>query len=171
MYEEDFTGIDDGLVPKHWAGAQHVLVKTIGRNKYLCPFEKGEYKIVIPELNIPWGDFKIEWLCHYSPKNYSTAGETEFTITIGNVCAGIAYTTWGSKGVWINGTQEKFGDVNDKVFLMCLEKRGDVWRLFIDGTQSILARVQSFQRSNTIVLDFKDHPFYLSWIRVLALEG
>ena len=74
----------------------------------------------------------------------------------------------GSKA-WINNTAAGIDAFRNQTFLMSLGKKRTVFRLFMDGSQVVLARVRKFQKPNSIVFDFGDYPFELYKISISEL--
>lgn len=162
VFYEDFSSIEEGLVPPDWLGTEHVMVRSSREKKYLTNFEKGYYRIVIPNIIFP-DNFKIEWYATYRPGEGTI--NASFDLTLGNLTARM--TDVGNYAL-INNTSVQINRLSGKTLIVALEKKDDLFRLFIDGAQIVFVRFPNFQ-ANSIVIDFEGNPFNLYKISVTAL--
>lgn len=139
FFEEDFSEVEAGMIPEGWIGGEKLMVKSDGRQKFLTNFEKVDQKFTVDNVKFP-KNFKFEWVIF-------VMGGEDHHVNIGNLPISIAIGNYG-KGMYpkmAESRKEIGGNYKDKTMKISLEKRGDVFRLLVDGNEAILARYPDFK--------------------------
>jgi TolB-like protein len=174
-FYEDFKTVQPGEAPPGWLGTEHVLVQTSGNSRYLTPFEKGQSKLIIPNIYLP-ENFKVEWHCQYpydGSFRYVYVGKIAIAMGLWRNTT-IRMSVNGPPTDWIRGGRDLPGvslkkSYKDVPLLMSIEKSGNVVRLKLDGTQIALARIRNYSNPSNIIFDFNKGPFKLFRVSVEEL--
>ena len=159
FFKENFSSIPNGEVPEGWFGTDHLMVKSRGKQKFLTHFENGNVKLIINDIIFP-ENFKIEWTFFQHRVGGLARAGTD--LTLGNLKAGLHNKSYGHSKCYINNTRKDTEfDVISKTIKVTVEKKGSLFRLFVDGDEQIFVRYPNFKSSTTLALDFGDDNFNL----------
>lgn len=145
LLDEDFRSVPVGSVPPGWLGTDHFAMRvgSRGRPEFVC-YEPGPGRFAIPLPSAPT-DFRVEGV-FYRENNFD---EIEFAL--GSITAGLRWS-----GVFINRSQSEqvrgMALPGGTPISVVLEKRGDVLRLYVDGTEALLARDVHATVSRTLLV-------------------
>lgn len=144
IYEEDFSGIEEGLLPENWLGGSTLSVKPSrmrNLSNCLAPFSKGKHEFTIPNIRFP-NDWTFEMEMSYDSDPWMTwykikLGEIEFKFARNY---DIGYNKGGE--IFLNGigTGHSAPEKN-KLNLIVIEKRGDVVKLYVNSEKVHTIRV------------------------------
>ena len=148
FFEEDFSNVQDGLLPKGWSGGEKMGIKSEGQKKFLTDLIRGDFqhKIFIDDIEFP-DNFEVEFFFHfgdYSPYASSLLSIEGLKITFnrgGNFMLGPASSN-KSKGV------------SDTDVWIKIWKIGSVFKLFVDGEEYAMCRLPDFQKPKSILMEF-----------------
>lgn len=151
FYFEDFSEVEEGLIPKGWSGGEKLLVKKDGRHKVLTNFKKGEQKVTSSPIKFPT-NFKFEWEINTYDNFWLKMGNIEIQFN--------PRYHRGTSEIRVNEARNTIkGGKRNQTVRFKLEKQGAVLRVFCDEEEVLLTREPDFQipGSFTFVLrpDFK----------------
>lgn len=147
FYYEDFSNIEDGLIPESWLGASTLAVRNsskIYNRKFLTNFQRGDHSFTIPNINFP-ENFIIE----IELMNYNGL----IKLDIGNINIGLK-----EPYSWIGEAKFKYEE-SKEIFIFKLEKLNDVFRVFINGKEVKTIRKSDFRISKSINFEIKSNNF------------
>ena len=76
--------------------------------------------------------------------------------------AGVHNKSYAHSKCYINNTSKDTGfDIINKTIKVTVEKKGSLFRLFVDGDEQIFVRYPNFKSSTTLTLDFGGYNFNL----------
>lgn len=145
FYFENFSDVEDGLIPEGWIGGSTIGVK----NGNLTNFQDGNHSFTIPNIKFP-----ENFILEIKMKNKSSCcGVIEFNI--GNLSLGL--NTNGES--WLNESKFRIGKILfyvrpgdflwiNKTITVQLKKKGPVFKLFIDKKEFALCRLPNFNGSS-----------------------
>jgi len=142
LFYEDFSGVPEGGAPQGWLGAEHFAVKG---GAFTC-FEEGPTRFTIPTGALP-ADVRIELVVTMS--QWGCGG---LTVESGGLRFGIDRGSWNE--AFINSALKRFEPalpVGTQATL-ALEKRGDVFRLFVDGRELAMGRYPDAAPADGLIL-------------------
>jgi TolB-like protein len=138
FFYEDFSGVDEGLVPASWIGGEHIQVGPDpaheGRN-YLFPFEKGPYRFTIPDIKFP-----EDWKLTVNFRLDRRGGAAVQTWQIGDLSIKMRNT-----GVTIKDTKKKRNFAIGQPARMEIIKEGPVFKLYFDSQKLSVVRIDGFE--------------------------
>jgi hypothetical protein len=142
---EDFSSIEDGLVPDHWITDDGVGVGMDGRTKVLRWIARGEHKITIPNVRYPQ-DFEVELLVWT---------DDVLKITVGGATARIDYRNV----VQLTNASEASvsAQLANKWVLFTVRKTGPVFKVLIDGTTAVTSRISTYEPPSSLLLDARSN--------------
>jgi TolB-like protein len=156
IYYEDFSNIEDGLIPEGWVGGSTLVTKSLGSKKVLTNFQSGNHSFSIP--NIPFPDnFKLE----FEMIIYSHCCNP-VKIDIGNLSCGLHTNgySWLGNSQWTfnrafahKSDSDYFSWIKETI-LVTVERRGSVFKIYVKGRQWALIRMSNF-RANSINFSFE----------------
>ena len=133
IYYEDFSTVEEGLIPETWIGGDHLLVR-IGEGprgrKELVPFEAGAHSFTIPGVEFP-ENWEVELQVEISRWN-----RQHMKWTFGD----IVVLLHGVELV-LNQTRVKPGIAAGQMHHIRITKNGRVLTLYADGSKRTVARV------------------------------
>lgn len=151
---EDFSSVPVGQAPPSWLGTEHYIVQedARGQRTFNC-FERGSARFSIPTAHVP-PNFRLE-IVVTRPRWNSWGNETGIRLSLGMLRAGLV----GTGSAFINTATGLTSDplpVNTPV-TMAVEKRADVYRLFVDGREVVLARYADLQFQPLLVVNLNEY--------------
>jgi len=157
FFQEDFSEIEEGMLPEGWSGGEKLMVRKIGGKKLLTNFERINqtftvYNVIFPE------NFRFEWIIE--PRGVNQR------LTIGNVRIEVAPDSYAS-GKYVadfkmDRKKRKIeGNFNDRIVKVGFEKKGPLCRLLLDDNEVFLARYSDFTSPNSFSFEFGKGPFKL----------
>ena len=160
FFKEDFSDINEGNIPDKWIGGESLIVSSDGRRKHITPFEGRNHKFSVVDIDFP-ENFKFEWILQTPPP-----GWWEHTAIIGDVKIKLDNN---GRSVHMNNTEKNIDNIAGKTIKISLEKYSDVFKLFIDGRQIIIARYPKYRSPKGFSFEFKFHQFKLYKIIGISL--
>lgn len=156
FFMEDFSDVEEGMIPEEWVGGEKLMVKSDGRQKFLTNFERVNQTFTVYDVKFPM-NFKFEWII--APKGIHQV------ITIGSVRI-IVYPKgpYGASALEfrIGGISKRVkGDFSKRTVKVSLEKRGVLLRLFVDDNEIFLVRDPNFIPPNSFSFEFGTWQFRL----------
>lgn len=151
FYREDFTTVIKGYIPSGWVGGDTFAVKDSlkqpGRN-VLATTTPGPHSFVIQ--NIPFTD---NWMWEVQMKIDITCCEP-VTFDLGDLSIG--FHTNGDS--WFHKSLFRWDDDEfcHQVIVFSIEKKGDVFRVMINGKEYSLVRIAGFKKPSTFRFGFRD---------------
>ena len=147
FYYEDFSNIDEGLIPEDWVGASTLLVKKSDKynnRKVLTNFESGKHSFTIPNIDFSGNfSFEIEMI------NYDYCCNA-IRCEIGNLSFGL--NTNGKS--WFGSSKFIWSEITNEMFLLKVEKKGPVFKLFINGKEIVMIRINDFNNSSSFTFRY-----------------
>lgn len=146
FFYEDFKSVPVGNIPEGWLGAEHLAVKEGSRGSHILTcFEGGPANLTIPTEEFP-SDYRLEFVITQS--YWKNVGIKLGTLNAGvNMRVGTDYEF----SAYINKSENKIGKLpKDSPVIIALEKRGDVFRLIIDGGEVVVARYSTTEKISNI---------------------
>ncbi len=154
LFFEDFSGIAEGSAPTGWLGTEHFAVRRASRSSVFRCFERGVARFTIPGVLLT-GDFQFEVVAsQVTWSGYWGAKGVE--LQIGTLVFGIRDRGWESHAFVGQSGAQFPRPPNGAVVRFVLERRGDVFRLFVDGRELVLARYPATQLSESWVLQLNE---------------
>lgn len=149
---EDFSNLEEGTIPIGWIGGEKSLVKKVGKSKCLTNFETTREKITIP-ANFP-ENFKLDWVISLGHDHWASLGD--LNISVGPGLAGGSQCGYNleESSIAVPGAR------TNVTMMLSLEKKGDVFRLFSDGSEILIIRKPNFKIPNAFTLEF-NHSYKL----------
>jgi len=135
FFSEDFSSVAEGAIPAGWQGGDGMVVREHGRSKVLILSSNGRASdaVVTAPIVFP-GDFRLD--------AYVTIPNTcwgEFHVTVGGVTIGNACCRF-----LFNKDELHECEIGKNV-AMTLEKRGNVFKAYINGKKYFVKRLKEFQ--------------------------
>ena len=146
FYKEDFSGIEEGLIPSGWIGGNTIAVnssKSKKGRKVLTNFTTGTQKpphnFTIPDIPFP-EDWKFEIECViYGGTSNSWSDYYEFKI-------GEIKIRFEDRIIQLNGIKTgKPVPSKGQISLVTLEKSGSVLKLFVNSEKYYVIRVENME--------------------------
>ena len=174
FYSEDFSKVEEGMLPKKWIGADHLMVKKVGNKKFLTAFEPGHNsKFKIPNINFP-ENFKLDILLF-------TGYNKRIDCYIGNIHIALSLDTYSQilnlnnasiKRSWFEHSKEqKLPDCLKQTITVSLVKKGHIFKVFIDDKERLMIRKNDFNSNHSIIFHFSNYKgFKLYSIKGAHLE-
>lgn len=156
FFMEDFSDVEEGMIPEEWVGGEKLMVKSEGRQKFLTNFERVNQTFTVYGVKFPM-NFKFEWII--APKGIHQV------ITIGSVRI-IVYPKgpYGASALEfrMGGISKRVkGDFSKRTVKVSFEKRGVLLRLFVDDNEIFLVRDPNFMPPNSFSFEFGTWQFRL----------
>ena len=155
LFFEDFSGISEGTAPTGWLGTEHFAVRRASRGSSFRCLEPGVARFTIPGVLLA-GDFQFEVVAsQVTWSGYMTTSKG-VELQIGTLVFGIRDRGWESYA-FMGQSGAKFPRPPDgAVVRFVLERRGNVFRLSVDGRELVLARYPEPQLSASWVLQLNE---------------
>jgi len=149
FFYEDFSKIEEGLIPENWIGGSTLAVKPSKRAGQMClaNFQNGKHQFVIPDIPFP-DNWKFEMQLLHSKKPKHNSSYIKFKI--GSV--EMRYKLWGYK------TKLYFNDIDtgklapplNQINLITFEKTGSVIKLFVNAEKVHTIRIENYEKPTSI---------------------
>lgn len=157
FFFEDFSAVDEGLLPPGWIADDDVIVHQSTRlagKKCLYNTSLREHRIVISPVSFP-----ENWIVELTIKLNAGGASPYYQVSLGGMLIRFGNNYDGtnvtvSVGGIARGSQNlgyRVGD--DKIRVIQLERRGGVFKLSTDGREIFMARQSAFKRPTGIILE------------------
>ena len=162
FFYEEFSKIEEGMIPEDWIGGSTLAVKPSIRANQMClaNFQKGKHHFVVPDI-----PFSEDWKLDFHVLHKSTKRESFMKFKIGTI--EVKYiTNYTTSIIAINGinTGNRVPPQN-QINLITIEKEGSVIRLYINTEKIHTIRVENFEKPTSF-------SFYSSVsFEIYKLEG
>lgn len=146
---ENFDSVQEGMIPQNWFGGEKLIVKSERGKKYLTDFAKiKKHVLTIPGLNIP-ENFEISYIVQFG----GDKRDTHIFFYLGNVTTVIDVLGWCK----LNDSRDnRKQDFRNTVIKVTLQKIGPVFKLYINGEERIISRINTYKPADTIRLEFQN---------------
>lgn len=173
FFREDFTRVGLGDAPVGWGGTDNVVVKESGskrEHRVLTTFQPGPVIFRIPGVRFP-ENFRLRWIvsgdseCLHAPNSY---------IKIGNLKAGIFEHHCNDYTAFVHKSTKEINSyyITNIPKEFTIEKRGQVIRLLIDGTEELIARYPDFKVDDGFMIFLSDESEkYQIHVNLHRVEG
>lgn len=150
VFLEDFSEIDEGLLPEGWTADDGVGVRRSSRRAVLTSLKGGTHRIKTSPVRLPQ-DFEVEAVVKVM------AGC--FKLDIGGVSAQLAACQsayLGGNAMLTNaktlGGGMSSGRFREKLLLVNLKKKGPVFTLSVDGEKLLVSRISDYTAADRITM-------------------
>jgi TolB-like protein len=148
FFKEDFSNIQEGLYPAGWLGGDKLIVRSDNEKKYLTDFQRqGSHKVSVTRIAFP-DDFELECTLYFG----RGGSGTHVFMSVGAVTAVLDVAGWCELDQSKSERRENYAD---KVVRVILRKQGDVFRLFVNGEERIVARHLGFRSPADLSFEFR----------------
>lgn len=148
IYYEDFSTVEEGLIPETWIGGDHLLVR-IGEGprgrKELVPFEAGAHSFTIPGVEFP-ENWEVELQLESSRWN-----RQHMKWAFGDIVVLLH-----SHELVLNQTHVKPGIAAGQMHHIRITKSGRVLTLYADGSKRTVTRVGEIDPPQGINFSYSD---------------
>jgi hypothetical protein len=154
FFSEDFSGVTEGLLPEGWTGGEKLAVVSQGSKRVLQAFEKTkEYKVHTSLIETWPEDFRMEWVIKCDADTWSES----YLMLIGDLTVELKLVpgSWSSARFQMNESRAEvrnFSGQGGTVFRVAVEKRGAVFKGYVDGVELIVMRMESFRPPQHLTL-------------------
>ncbi|MCF8298223.1 MAG: CsgG/HfaB family protein [Saprospiraceae bacterium] len=153
FFYEDFSEIEEGLIPENWVGGSTLAVTpdTEGKKRnYLTNFKEGSHQFTIPNIDFP-DDWKFDMQLLYS-YSHNSPGTYNLTYKIGAIESKLDITTYYSwTKLYFNGIYIASGKPSpNQINLITIEKIGPVLKFFVNGEKIKAIRIDNFEKPTSI---------------------
>ncbi|MBU8923009.1 MAG: CsgG/HfaB family protein [Bacteroidales bacterium] len=144
FFYEDFSKIEEGMLPNGWIGGVKMAVlqsKIKKDGNCLTNFKKGPYSFAIPSIDFP-ENWMFKFIVSYGNSN-------NFNFKIGNEIEVVFHESYGS--IFFNGMNIRSKPPKQyQEFMFCVEKIGDVIKLYVNGNKIYVIRINNLERPRAI---------------------
>ncbi len=149
FFYEDFTGIEEGLIPDQWIGGSTLAVKSSDLNRrtnVLANFKKGNHNVTVPDIPFPdnWR-FDIEFF--YTTDRYFF---NPFVLKIGDVKASF----YRHQSFLNDINAHKPAPKGNQINLVSVVKSGSVIKLFVNTERIKMIRMESFESPTGLSISY-----------------
>lgn len=131
FYNEDFSGVERGYLPKNWVGGPKLVVDVASGKKFVRPFERPPQGHSVVVNDVPF------------PPNF----EFELVVTMNN-SGGVVCTAGSVKGGFLTSYEAILNDSklsvtqdkSEKTGKISLRRVGPLVQLFMDGKEILMGR-------------------------------
>lgn len=144
FFHEDFSDVEEGLLPEGWLGGATLAVRESGlrnRPRCLAPFSKGKHEFTVPNLAFP-ANWIFEMEMMYDTDPWCNA----FELKVGEI--GFKFYRNYNVGehhggqIFFNGIMtDNAAPPKNKMNLIVIEKKGDVLTLYVNTEKIHTIRV------------------------------
>jgi TolB-like protein len=135
FFFEDFSKVPEGNIPQSWTGGDKLLVKKGGRGKRLIFADNGRVDDSVVTVPISWPtDFRIDVTFNMTNGYYNWVD-----LSLGSLSWGVS-----PRKIWFAGDKIKMKTEARSGSTLSVEKRGAVFRVYLDGDQKFLKRISKF---------------------------
>ena len=156
FFMEDFSDVEEGMIPEGWVGGEKLMVKSDGRRRFLTNFERVNQTLTVYDVKFP-NNFKFEWII--APKGIHQI------ITIGSIRIKVyPKGPYGASALEfrMGGISKRVnGDFSKRTLKVGFEKKGVLLRLFVDDNEIFLVRDSNFMPPNSFSFEFGTWQFKL----------
>lgn len=157
FYFEDFSKIEEGLIPEKWIGGSTLAVsssKKKANGKCLRNFKKGKHQFTIPNISFP-DNWKFEIQLLHSYKDYRKDRNYNVKLKIGYI--EVKYEIY-RRSFQKDKTKLSFNGINtgkgipssNQVNLITIEKTGSVIKLFVNSEKVKTIRIENYEKPTTL---------------------
>lgn len=145
---EDFSKIEEGLVPSDWIMAENFLIEIKnGKHVLISNPLKNNHKITIPNISFPNNfiinltakleyDGVIEMKLSNNIFRFKADSNSEMLYTINNAKKAIKETFVGQKSIF------------------SIRKEGKVFKIYINGIKKMVSRISGFENPEALEINF-----------------
>ena len=156
FFYEDFSKIEEGLIPENWIGGSTLSVRPSKRAGQMClaNFQNGKHQFVIPDIPFP-NNWKFEMQLLHSYKDYRKDRNYNIKLKIGYI--EVKYEIF-RRSFQKDKTKLTFNGINtgkgipssNQVNLITIEKIGSVIKLFVNSEKVHTIRIDDFENFTTL---------------------
>jgi hypothetical protein len=147
FYFEDFTRVEDGVLPAGWTGGEHLAVAAVRNKRVLRPFELvREHKVVTAAIERWAEDWRLEWVLR-TEQLRGGSGSARYTVEIGNLSTVLEAWDRGDQESYftLHHTKVQLGGLGSSVVRIGVEKWGAVFKAYVDGREVAMIRMPGFR--------------------------
>lgn len=147
---EDFSGVEEGLVPEEWIVADSILVENMNGENVLTSNPRNQTnKIAVIGLEFP-EDFVIKLTAKLSYGG-------DLVIKLSNNIFSFEGYAKNEMTYYINKSKKKIkeGFVGQKTHF-AIKKEKNVFKLYVNGVKKIVSRISGFETPEAIEINFND---------------
>lgn len=145
FFKEDFSSVQEGMMPKGWLGGEKMMVKSDGKRNFLTDFEtQGKHRVTISDVKFP-ENFELKCTFNFG-LNISPGVARSHNIAVLLYLGNITVEIIGDGSYRINeSTASKRQDHRDRLVQAVLKKEGDIFKLYINGEEVLMGRYSDFR--------------------------
>ena len=152
IYLEDFSSYGSGEAPPDWMGTEHFGVVTGPRANHFAAFEIGASTFTIPGFRLR-GDFAVSILVSRGHAEGSCA-DPDVWVQLGEVRGGLDSYRCGRFDAFVGESRKRVDVPSGSPFSVRLERRGDIYKVSLNGHEVVVARYSSGPIAASLVLHF-----------------
>ncbi len=172
FYFEDFTKVEEGMIPDGWIGGDRLQVKPGKGSRgvpLLIPFKKGARSFSVPGISFP-EDWEVEIkMVVWKWARYGSDERRQFASwDIGQTVVSLSRDR-----VKLNTTPGENGFGKTQTHVISVRKHGPVVKLYLDGKKQAVVRSPGLERPESINFSFS-HPegnFGIQSIKVSSISA
>ncbi|MHA1747722.1 MAG: FlgO family outer membrane protein [Promethearchaeota archaeon] len=156
FFKEDFSEVEEGMIPKDWIGGEKLMVKSFRGKKFLTNFERVDQTFTVQNVKFPQ-NFKFEWIIQ--PRGIHqriSIGKIEILV--------LPKGPYGANALEfrMSGNSKRVeGNYSQRTIKIGFEKKGPLCRLLIDGNEIFFVRYPDFVLPSSFSFEFGGHAFKL----------
>lgn len=173
----DFGKVKRGLLPDGWE-AESMLVRD--GNLIIFKPSEGEHSLRSSDVKDWPEDYRLTWKMRTVEVGKFSFGTARYTMQVGKVAVTLRTQADGVAGsrstISINDTEEKIDkktNVDSATVTMAVEKRGNVFTVFVNGAELAVARIEGERRPENFVfrVSFVGDALQQGQFKLMKIEG